>query len=161
MIATIRPIRPADDTPLADIIHAVLGEFGATGDGFAGADAEMASLSAAYAAPRHAYFVAEAAGQVIGGAGIAPLDGGDATTAELRKMYLLPTSRGHGVGARLMRACLDAARAAGFTRVYLETLESMTAARRLYQAHGFVPLDAPLGDTGHHGCNCWYALTLD
>ena len=92
--ASIRPIEPADDAAMAAIIRAVMPEFGASGDGFAINDPEVDWMSRAYSEPRHAYFVLERDGRVLGGAGIAPLAGGDASTCELRKMYFLPEARG-------------------------------------------------------------------
>ena len=68
-------------------------------------------------------------------------------------MYFLPGARGLGAGTALMQRCLEAARAAGFRRCYLETLGGMDAALRLYQRSGFARIDRPLGDTGHGGCN--------
>src|SRR5690606_29509637 len=90
----IRPIRPGDDAAVAAIIRAVLPEFGATGPGFAINDPEVDWMSRAYAAPRRAYFVIEGdGGRVVGGGGVGPLEGGDADTCELRKMYFLPEAR--------------------------------------------------------------------
>ena len=143
--ASIRPITPADDAAMAAIIRAVMPEFGATGDGFAINDPEVDWMSRAYSEPRHAYFVFERGGRVLGGAGIAPLAGGDAGTCELRKMYFLPEARGTGAGARMMARCLDAAREAGFARCYLETLCGMDAAMRLYERSGFHRIDGPMG----------------
>ena len=81
--AHIRPIVPADDAAMAAIIRAVMPEFGATGCGFAINDPEVDWMSRAYAAQRSAYFVAEdETGRVIGGGGVAPLEGGDADTCE-------------------------------------------------------------------------------
>ena len=128
---SIRPITPADDAAVARIIRTVMPEFGASGCGFAINDPEVDWMSKAYGAPRHAYFVLERDGQVLGGGGIAPLEGGDADTCELRKMYFLPEARGLGAGAAMMAFCLDAAREAGFRRCYLETLTGMDAAMRL------------------------------
>ena len=54
----------------------------------------------------------------------------------------------------------DDARRNGYLSSYLETLERMTEARRLYEAAGFKRIDAPMGDTGHHRCDCWYVLEL-
>ena len=157
----IRPIRPADDAAMAAIIRAVMPEFGATGCGFAINDPEVDWMSRAYAAPRSAYFVAEdETGRVLGGGGVAPLEGGDAETCELRKMYFLPAARGRGTGAAMMRRCLDAARGFGFRRCYLETLTGMDAAMRLYERSGFRRIDGPLGATGHGGCNTFYLLDL-
>ena len=96
----------------------------------------------------------------LGAGGFAPLAGGDEGTCELRKMYFLPELRGAGMGARLLAHVLRSARAAGFTRCYLETLTGMDDAARLYRRFGFEPLQAPLGATGHHGCDRWMARGL-
>lgn len=157
---SIRPIIAADDAAVAHIIRRVMPEFGASGCGFAINDPEVDWMSKAYAAPRHAYFVLERAGQVLGGGGIAPLAGGDADTCELRKMYFLCEARGLGAGAAMMARCLDAARDAGFRRCYLETLTGMDAAMRLYERSGFRRIDAPMGATGHGGCNTFYLRDL-
>ena len=156
----IRPIRAEDDPAMAAIIRAVMPEFGATGCGFAINDPEVDWMSRAYAAPRCAYFVIEDGGRVLGGGGVAPLEGGDAGTCELRKMYFLPEARGRGAGAALMRHCLDAARDLGFRRCYLETLTGMGAAMRLYERSGFRRIDGPMGATGHGGCNTFYLREL-
>ena len=156
----IRPIEPRDDATVATIIRAVMPEFGAGGAGFAIHDAEVDAMSAAYTRDRCAYFVVESGGDVLGGGGIAPLDGGDGGTCELRKMYFLPALRGRGAGRALIERCLEAARAAGFSRCYIETLTGMDAAQRLYLSNGFAPIPAALGATGHFGCNRFYLREL-
>lgn len=161
----IRPIEARDDAAIAAIIRSVMPEFGASGCGFAINDPEVDWMHRAYAEPRSAYFVIErndASGNAVveGGGGIAPLSGGDADTCELRKMYFLPSLRRLGAGAALMARCLDAARASGFQRCYLETLTGMDAAMRLYERSGFRRIDAPMGATGHGGCNTFYLREL-
>jgi putative acetyltransferase len=156
----LRPVEPRDDAAVASIIRTVMPEFGADGPGFAIHDPEVATMSAAYSRPRHAYFVVERNGRVIGGAGIAPLEGGDPGVCELRKMYFLAEARGLGVGERMLRHCLAFAREAGFQRCYLETLAGMKQAQKLYRRLGFESLCAPMGKTGHFGCDNWYALDL-
>ena len=156
----LRPIEPRDDAAVAAIIRTVMPEFGAVGCGFAINDPEVDWMSQAYAEPRSAYFVVERDGRVIGGGGIAPLEGGEGTTCELRKMYFLPEARGIGAGTSMMAQCLQTARDAGFSRCYLETLDGMDAAMRLYERTGFHRLDAALGATGHGGCNTFYLLEL-
>ena len=96
----------------------------------------------------------------MGGAGIGPLLGGPSDVCELKKMYVLREARGRGLGRQLMERSLEAARRAGYRRCYLETLEHMTEARGLYESRGFRPLDAPMGSTGHSGCNGWYIREL-
>ncbi len=156
----IRPIEAKDDAAMARIIRAVMPEFGACGNGFAINDPEVDWMSRAYAEPRHAYFVVERIGEVIGGGGVAPLAGGDPAVCELRKMYFLPEARGLGAGTAMMAICLDAARAAGFRQCYLETLTGMDAAMRLYERSGFKRIDASMGATGHGGCDIFYSREL-
>lgn len=157
---SIRPIAIADDAAIAAIIRTVMPEFGATGDGFAINDPEVDWMSRAYAQPRSAYFVIDADGVVLGGCGVAPLTGGDPGTCELRKMYFLSQARGRGAGSAMIQRCLQAARDFGFRQCYIETLSGMDAAMRLYERSGFGRIDAPLGDTGHGGCNHFYLLQL-
>ena len=157
---SIRPIKPEDDAAMAEIIRTVMPEFGATGCGFAISDPEVDWMSRAYAEPRRAYFVVERDGQVVGGAGVAPLAGDGGDTCELRKMYFLPGARGIGAGAAMMGMCLEAARSFGFRQCYLETLTGMDAAMRLYERSGFHRIDGPMGATGHGGCNTFYLLDL-
>jgi putative acetyltransferase len=157
---TIRPIELRDDVAMASIIRAVMPEFGAVGCGFAINDPEVDWMSRAYAEPRSAYFVVAQDGAVLGGGGVAPLAGGEDDVCELRKMYFLPQARGRGAGAALMSRCLDAARGFGFRRCYLETLGGMDAAMKLYERSGFTRIAAPLGATGHGGCNTFYMRAL-
>ncbi|HVF34938.1 MAG TPA: GNAT family N-acetyltransferase [Candidatus Saccharimonadia bacterium] len=156
----IRPIEAGDDAAVAAVIRTVMPEFGARGPGFAINDPEVDAMHAAYSRPRCAYFVVERDGVVCGGGGIAPLDGGDPGTCELRKMYFMPVLRGLGAGAMLMTWCLEAARHAGFVQCYLETLTGMDAAQKLYERTGFRRIDGPMGATGHFGCNRFYLLDL-
>jgi putative acetyltransferase len=160
MSTTIRPITPADDAAVAAIIRSVMPEFGADGPGFAIHDPEVDAMSAAYAAPRHRYFVVEQDGRVAGGGGIAPLSGADAAICELRKMYFLPSLRGQGLGRALITTCLDYAREVGFRQCYLETLTGMDRAQQLYEAAGFQRIPAAMGATGHFGCNRFYLREL-
>src|SRR3546814_18104241 len=103
---SIRPIRAEDDARMAWIIRTVMPEFGATGCGFAISDPEVDWMSRAYSAPRNAYFVVERDGVVVGGGGVAPLEGGAHGTCELRQLYFLPEARGLGAGPAMMARSL-------------------------------------------------------
>jgi putative acetyltransferase len=157
---TIRPVEPADNLAMASVIRRVMTEFGAVGEGYSINDPEVDAIYQNYLGDRYAFFVLEQNGQVIGGGGIAPLPGGEGGTCELRKMYVLPEGRGQGWGKRLLEICLQAARKKGYDTCYLETVNRMQAAQHLYRAFGFIPLDGPLGQTGHNSCDAWYALKL-
>jgi putative acetyltransferase len=155
----VRLVTPADDGALARIIREGMDEFGiCVSDEVP--DPELRSISAAYGAPRSAYFAAEFEGRVLGGGGIGPIEGQPEEVCELRKMYLVRDARGLGAGRCIMEACLDAARDSGYTRCFLATLESMERARRLYAGFGFRRSAHPLPGSGHLGCDTWYSLDL-
>lgn len=59
---------------------------------------------------------------------------------EFRMLAVSPAAQGRGVGDALVRHVLDHYRVAGAGSVVLSSLESQTAAHRLYARHGFVRL---------------------
>lgn len=161
MPLSLRPIRPEDNPQVAAIIRTVMPEFGASGPGFAINDPEVDSMFEAYSQPGHAYFVLEdPGGRLVGGGGVGALVGAEQDVCELRKMYFLKEARGRGEGQRMLRKCLETAKALGYRRMYLETLASMTSAMKLYERLGFAPLTKPMGATGHFSCDRWYAREL-
>lgn len=157
---TLRPIEPRDNPAMATIIRGVMAEFGAVGPEYSISDPEVDAMCEAYPPPRAVFYVIEKHGAVLGGGGIAPLKGGDGRVCELQKMYFLPELRGTGMGARLLKMLLSDARRLGYSQCYLETLDRMTAAQRLYARYGFDPIDSPMGCTGHGGCDAWMVKTL-
>jgi putative acetyltransferase len=160
-IITIRPIAPSDNAALARAVRDTLAEFGAAKPGTAYYDDATDHLYELFSqTPRSAYFVAEEAGEVLGGGGIFPTENLPADTVELVKLYLLPAARGRGVGKALIEQCLQAARANGYAQIYLETTEELTQAIPLYEKLGFAYLPAALGNSGHFGCQIWMRKPL-
>ena len=145
---------------MAAVIREIMPQFGACGPGFSIEDAEVDHMFEAYQDPRAAYWVIEVGGKVLGGGGIAQLEGGDEDTCELKKMYYLEYIRGKGLGRKVMELCLDKAKEFGYKKMYLETLEKMSAARKLYEAYGFQKLDGNMGNTGHSKCDSYYVKDL-
>ena len=156
----IRKIQPQDNSEVKSVIQSVLVEMGVPKVGTAYEDVSLNDMFETYNRPRMAYFVVEENNKIIGSAGIAPLQGGDEEVCELQKMYFLPEARGRGVGAEMMKTCLDYAKSEGFKKAYLETLPYMENARKLYARTGFQSLDKPLGDTGHYNCTMWMIKEL-
>jgi putative acetyltransferase len=156
----VRTLQPKDNSAIRNIIRTVMPEFGASGQGFAIHDAEVEDMYAAYSQKRHAYFVFEADGKILGGGGIGPLKGGDATTCELKKMYFLSEGRGKGMGQQVLTACLGAAKELGYTKCYLETFNTMHLAMKLYERNGFERIGGPCGSTGHFACDIFYQKNL-
>jgi len=157
---SIRPIELQDSSQVAVIIRTVMPEFGANGAGFAIHDEEVDNMFSAYTRPRCSYFVCEVDGRIIGGGGIAPLEGGDENTCELKKMYFLPEARGKGLGQQVLQRCLVAAKEKGFRYCYLETFNTMKDAMKLYAKNGFIKIPGALGNTGHFACDTFYQLDL-
>jgi ribosomal protein S18 acetylase RimI-like enzyme len=105
--------------------------------GFQGFAEELAALPGDYAPPRGRLLVARVGGASVGCVALRPLDG---TTAELKRLYVRPEGRGTGAGRALAAAALDAARAAGYARVRLDTTPGMETAQALYRSLGFVEI---------------------
>jgi ribosomal protein S18 acetylase RimI-like enzyme len=61
--------------------------------------------------------------------------------AYLQELYVVPALRGRGIGRALLEATMAAARAAGATGIDLNTGETDTAARALYESAGFTNLE--------------------
>jgi putative acetyltransferase len=66
----------------------------------------------------------------------------DSSSAEIKRMYVVPDRRGSGVAAALLRALEDAARARGWTTLRLETGPAQPDAIRFYEREGYrqIPL---------------------
>lgn len=156
----IRTIEPADNPALAIIIRNTLAEFGANHPGTVYYDSSTDALYELFQAPGSIYYVATVNNQLMGGAGIFPSDGLPQDTCELVKMYLLPEARGLGVGRLLINKALSFAQEAGYRQVYLETMPELRKAVSVYEKFGFQYLSAPMGNTGHFGCDIWMLKTL-
>jgi putative acetyltransferase len=156
----IRPIELADVPALLQIIADSRREYGIADRGVELLEPSDHALFANYQRRRSMYFVAIMGGEVIGGAGVAPLVGADPLTCELQRMYLRADARGHGYGGELLKHCLAAARQFLFVRCYLETISKMEGALEFYGRQGFQNLKAPLGSTGHWHNDRWLMRPL-
>ncbi len=154
----LRQIQPADNQQVAKIIRTVMTEFGCVGEGYSILDPEVDNMFEAYKHPRATFFIVAriGSGEVLGCGGIGPLVGGDEDVCELKKMYFFPELRGHGLGQKMVATCLEKAKELGYRRCYLETVDRMVQANRLYQKMGFEKICNPMGATGHCGCDTWY-----
>ena len=91
------------------------------------------------APPDGAFLVAYVGGEPVACAGMVCLD---ELTGEVKRMYVAPEARGHGLAKHLLAGLEDAARAAGYSRMRLDTSAAQPEARALYAAAGYREIDA-------------------
>lgn len=96
------------------------------------------NLKRAHLAPGlGAFLLARRDGRAVGCGAVRKLDD---TTAEVKRMYVEPELRGHGVGMRILQALEAEARALGVSRLVLETGIYQAEAIALYRKAGFKPI---------------------
>ncbi|HET9047010.1 MAG TPA: GNAT family N-acetyltransferase [Casimicrobiaceae bacterium] len=83
-------------------------------------------------------FVADAGGEIVGWCDVRRETIDSYAHTGILAMGVIAPWRGRGVGERLIRTALDAARAAGFEKIELSVYASNTRARGLYEKVGFV-----------------------
>jgi DNA-binding MarR family transcriptional regulator/GNAT superfamily N-acetyltransferase len=95
----------------------------------------LGDFAAHYDADRDDAWVAESRGNVAGSVFLMKTD--DPAMAKLRLLYVEPSARGLGVGTRLVRTCIERARALGYRKLTLWTNDVLISARRIYETAGF------------------------
>jgi GNAT superfamily N-acetyltransferase len=65
----------------------------------------------------------------------------DETTVEIKRMFVLPEQRGKGLAGSVLRELETWAQELGYVWAILETGRKQTEAIRLYQKHGYQPME--------------------
>lgn len=123
---------------------------------FQGFDEELETLPGQYAPPGGRLLLAEVASKTAGVVGLRPRERDG--LCEMKRLYLRPTFRGLGLGRRLAETVIAAAREAAYSRMVLDTVETMAEAGALYRDLGFVEIP-PYYDNPTPGVR-YYALQL-
>ncbi len=63
------------------------------------------------------------------------------TTGEVKRMYVKPGFRGHGLGKALLQRLLDEATGIGYINLKLDSARFMTEAHHLYRSMGFAEIE--------------------
>jgi putative acetyltransferase len=117
----------------------------ATPECFEGFEEEVAALPAPYHPPAGALLLAEVGGRPAGVVGIRRRS---SRICEMKRLYVRPVFRGLGLGRALASRIVAEARRLGYTRMRLDSLESMAVARAMYRSLGFVEIPPYLPATG-------------
>lgn len=102
---------------------------------FQGFAEELAGLPGHYARPAGCILLANQGPLVLGVVGMRPILNSD---CEMKRLYVCAAGRGAGLGRLLTQALIEKARVAGYGRLLLDTLPTMTAAQTLYSSLGFI-----------------------
>lgn len=132
---TIREAEGADDMARMRALFLDYRDWLGVDLSFQGFDEEVNNLPGPYARPQGCLLLAFDGDAVAGGVGMWPL--ADAGVCEMKRLFVYEPWRGKGLGRRLAIAVIDEARAAGYVRMRLDTLDFMTEARALYRDLGF------------------------
>jgi putative acetyltransferase len=131
----------AEAGPRLDEVRSLFREYAESLDfdlGFQDFDAELAGLPGDYAPPSGRLLLATVDGRAAGCVALRRLD---PETCEMKRLFVRPDFRGHGIGRMLIEQILGEARRAGYRRMRLDTVAgSMAEATRLYRAAGFRPI---------------------
>jgi len=147
-----RKIQPTDNWALANVIRTVLTQQGNNVDGTVFTDSATDRMFDGYQTKDSVYYVVLIDNVLIGGCGVAQLDGEPQSCCELQRLFILKEARGNGIGQKLMDKCIAFAKEKKYTLMYLETFPNMKEALGLYQKNGFQLIEKAMGKTGHFYC---------
>jgi len=131
----IRDWKDCDRSAAAEIIGSVLAEYG-LGWEPVGADRDVLEVEEFYLAVGGEFWVIENQGQLVGTGAYYPVKRGE-KAVEIRKMYLLPTVKGVGLGRYLLQLLEQAITAKGFQQIWVETASVLVEAVKLYESSGY------------------------
>lgn len=98
------------------------------------ADPDTPAHHAEYMPPNGVFLVARCAGQPVGCIGLRREAPG---IGEVKRLWVAETSRGTGLGQRLLVSAEKKARELGFTKIRLDTNATLTEAHALYLKNGY------------------------
>jgi GNAT superfamily N-acetyltransferase len=132
---------PADSAAAAALLDRYYGELAARFPAGTGEFdlALIAAPTAEFAPPHGAFLLARLDGRAVGCGAVRTLD---ADVAEIKRMWIDPDERGHGIGRSLLVALETAAHELGCRAVRLDTAAHLTEALALYRSAGYVAISA-------------------
>jgi GNAT superfamily N-acetyltransferase len=107
--------------------------------GFQNFNDEIQDLSKQYARPQGIFILASEEEDVFGCFGIRKLEPG---ICELKRMFIRDQYRGKGLGREMLLLSFHLAKELGYSKMRLDTLDTMIPAVNLYTASGFYEIPA-------------------
>jgi ribosomal protein S18 acetylase RimI-like enzyme len=104
---------------------------------FQNIDEELADFPGKYREPEGVFLVAKEGHTVVGCVGLRRLEPG---ICEMKRLFVVDSCKGRGLGDALVREIIRYARNMGYAKMRLDTLSTMGAAQRLYRRHGFAEI---------------------
>jgi GNAT superfamily N-acetyltransferase len=133
----LREAAAADGAAIRAVVVTVMTEYGLSSD-LDDNDVDLRDVVSSYAGRGGSFRVVTSVdGDIVGCGGLYPIDERE---AEIRRMYLLPSARGFGVGRTLLEELIAHAKERRFERVVLETASVLKEAISLYRKRGFAPV---------------------
>ena len=110
---------------------------------YQGLDRELLSLPEMYGPEgRGAAFIGrDENGEILGSGCLRALPQSGEDYCEMKRLFVRPAGRGLGLGRMLAEQLIREAIRLGYRRMRLDTLEKLTAARKLYESLGFRQID--------------------
>ena len=133
-------ITAAKDSETIEQVRALFREYGESLGidlSFQNFEEELQNLPGEYAPPDGDLLLATLYDEVAGCVAMRKIADG---ICEMKRLYVRPKFRGDGFGKVLAMTIIEEARAAGYRRMRLDTLPSMTSATALYESLGFKPI---------------------
>lgn len=100
---------------------------------------ELQSLKIMYGPQKGTIILCKIDDNHLGCVAVRPIDD---KIAELKRMYVRPQYQRKGIGIKLLELSLEFAKKAGYRKIRLDTLNTMTPAMNLYLSNGFKSIPA-------------------
>ena len=131
-----------DAGPRLEHVRTLFGEYASSLGidlSFQGFSTELGGLPGDYAPPGGVLMLCLVDRDPAGCVGVRRAEG---TACEMKRLYVRPAFQGRGIGRQLAEHAIEWARGAGYDRMLLDTLPTMSGAQRMYERLGFKDVPA-------------------